>query len=105
MPGSGMASRHRGRNGGFFVAEAGARFSRAPQDPVRTAPAFAMLPLKPHAGAADIDFVAGAQFLAAPIAGRNFNRPAIAEDASTEFAGIVADAKLACSQMNVGMFA
>ena len=64
-----------------------------------------MLALKPHAGTADIDFVAGAQFLAAPIAGWNLNRPAIAEDASTEFAVIVADSKLARSQMYVGMLA
>ena len=68
-------------------------------------PESAILALKPHAGTADIDFVAGAQFLAAPITGWDFNRPAIAEDASTEFAVIVADSKLARSQMYVGMLA
>src|SRR5262249_57838083 len=52
--------------------------------------------IKAETGAAQIDFVAWAKTLAAQAVGRHLYGPAIAKDAGTVFAGVVADAVLRC---------
>src|ERR1039458_674449 len=50
---------------------------------------------EPQARPPDVNLVARAQALAAPVAGGDFDGPAFAEDARSEFAFVVADAVLA----------
>src|ERR1019366_455165 len=64
-----------------------------------------LLPLEPQAGAAQIDLVAGTQFLAPPIAGGDFDGAAVAEHAGAEFAAVVAQAVVARLQPYVRVLA
>src|SRR5580700_11813515 len=49
---------------------------------------------KAQAGSADVNLVARAQALSAPVAGGHLDGPALPEDARAEFAFVVADAIL-----------
>ena len=64
-----------------------------------------VLLFKSQAGAAQVDFVAGAEFFAAAIAGGDYDGAAVAEDAGAEFAAVVAEAVVARVQANVGVLA
>src|SRR5580700_8734019 len=61
------------------------------------------LSLKPQAGPAQVDFVAGAKLFAAAVAGWDFDGAAVAEDARAEFAFVVAEAVVAVVQADVGV--
>ena len=63
------------------------------------------LRLEAQAGAAQIDFVTGAEALTAAVAGGNFDRAAVAENAGAEFAAVVGQAILAVFAADVGVLA
>src|ERR1039458_5952824 len=65
----------------------------------------AYLLLKAEAGAAQVDLVAGAQLLAAAVAGGDVDRAAIAEDAGAEFAPVIRDAVFARRKLDVRVLA